>query len=1489
MSLDIDAGRRRLTHGTEARLSEPAAALLVAVVGGPSTLVATGWTHPSLESWAAFARLEVDEPPPPDNTLVGTVLAALSHRDVATARRALAMAHTADDPVVIAVAELASARAHLHSGSHDEVEEHAYRAQHNAESIDCPGLAAMALDIRTRLDIARGLHEVAAHLAVEAVAEARAQGYAVAAATRTTLAQVFLARGQLRRATDELSASARWWRRAGMLRHAFADTVRLTETHRSLDEPARALAALRALPTRQAVRWAQVEIGIATGEALADLGRFRAALQQFDRALNHATEASMSSRAMAGLRRCATVLGEEPSTPIPAPPDNPEDADRSTLDLHLAILAAGEPGPSPSAIQARAERLGDRVLATRAAGLGIALDWDEGQTDSATLSAVQQLSEATGSPRCRRRTTRQAAVLQIRSGDGVETATILQRHAERALERGDTYDEAYCRYWSARALASSQPDMAGVETVMASGLAQAHGYTRLSARASTLARLLGSTTETELEALSDDASAEDRVLHHAAELATSGDVNATTLGDVDAAMAATAPHERSHLSSLVGRAYDHVGLSTAHTGTGPPVVFILATKEVWHRGTCLSLSRSGLTFRLLHLIAGQGHDLDREALFEAVWEQPYRLPSSKNSLFVSISRLRKRMERLGLELVARDDGGYHLDGDPTVLESATPVDAPKSPSVAGGITRPTTAEVRVTNLAPHPAPLIGHATVLNEIEAVLDNGVRLLTLSGPGGIGKSRLARRVALARLRHYATAGGVWHCDLTDVEDRSGLARCVAAALSTDGPVDTRDAVDQLGRILASRGPILLILDSAEQLLEAVREALGTWLHAAPSAVFLVTSRERLSISGERVFEVPSLSREDGTALYIDRAEAAGATVRDEDGERIGQLVQRLDGMPLAIELAAARANLLSPEQMLVRLTERFRLLASSHGHHGRHATLEATIAWSWQSLDPWERQALRQCTVFRGGFSIEAAEAVLHLTDGDGRAPWTLDVIRALRDKSLVRTYTPKLGSGGQRYALYESIRAFVDREVQDDERAACHSRHAEHFLSVASSWGGADELHRLALDRDNLTAIIRRLSPTEPHKALAALNVLRPLIVASGPLDEIVTIVNGLLKPLGQDTEGLQLAYMLRGQTHSMLGKPDKASQDLSTALELAQRIGDPVRITHTKGLVATHHKEADPDKAMAMYREVLEEYEAISNPWSEGSVRVHLATLLQWRGQMEEAAAMYESALPLFRQESRFRSYAICLGNLGTLRHQLGETASARQAFEDAIEASTLSGDRRPRATAMLNLANLMTNNGDPEQAVPLYRRALQIHTHIGAQSQRMQCLGNLGLVLLEIGHAEEARAALTEATEAAYRMRNERLGSYFQAGMAAAAQLRGAHKTAERLYDKARADAAKSAGPSLTGFIALQQATLALCSGDRTGASEHVTSARTLLTQAQDHHGLQAVAFAEEALRAWGDDARRLTVLQTARKSPTHHVRLLSALLAGGDPGPALS
>lgn len=609
----------------------------------------------------------------------------------------------------------------------------------------------------------------------------------------------------------------------------------------------------------------------------------------------------------------------------------------------------------------------------------------------------------------------------------------------------------------------------------------------------------------------------------------------------------------------------------------------------------------------------------------------------------------------------RNHGHYRLKGieEPLMLFElgdkhcgfVPPADAEKAYRVVadGELWKPA-RDIR-HNMPPEPDAFVGRSAELRALAYRLDSGARLLTLLGTGGTGKTRLARRYARAWLGEWP--GGVAFCDLSEARSVEGIFYAVASALGV--PLGKDDPVVQLGHAIAGRGRCLVILDNFEQLAAHADSTVTRWVQRAADATFVVTSREVLHVPGEQVFNVePLLIDTEGVELFIARARARWSGFEVDASSRVAvrELVGLLDGLPLAIELAAARVPVLSPLQILERLNDRFALLARARGAAARQTTLRAAIDWSWNLLVPWEQAALAQCSVFEGGFTLEAAEAVLDLASTGG-APTVLDVVQALIDKSLLRTWVrplqDRLDFNEPYFGMYVSIREFAQAKldaISPPARDVAEARHGAYFarfgseqaLEALDRHSGGVRRQALINDLDNLVAACRRaLGRVDTEVATATYRAAAAVLELRGPI----------AFSLGLGTEVLALASDSPVQTIATLVARARASERCGYTEEA--RVGF--------------------EQALAMARELHQ------RRW-EGHALSNLGRLKQDWGRTEEALEHHEQALAIYRDLGERGAEGLVLGNLGIVHRDQSRGSDAQKCYEAALEIHRAVGNRR---------------------------------------------------------------------------------------------------------------------------------------------------------------------------------------------------------------------
>jgi predicted ATPase/class 3 adenylate cyclase/Tfp pilus assembly protein PilF len=762
----------------------------------------------------------------------------------------------------------------------------------------------------------------------------------------------------------------------------------------------------------------------------------------------------------------------------------------------------------------------------------------------------------------------------------------------------------------------------------------------------------------------------------------------------------------------------------------------------------------------------------------------------------------------GTSLRAESHGHWRIKGIAEPLElfglgdDAAPFDPPADTARAYRVVRQGEVWLPARDI-PHSLPrerdtFVGRHDALGALTGRIEAGAALVSVLGIGGTGKTRLVTRFGWTCLGDWP--GGVWFCDLSEARDAEGIVAAVAKAL--DVPLGKDDPVVQLGHTLASRGRCLVLLDNFEQVARHAAETLGRWLDCAPDACFVVTTREVLGLPGEVVLALAPLDVDESVDLFVARAAQArlGFTLSPSDAPHVESLVRLLDGLPLAIELAAARVRVMTPETIRARMGERFELLASAGARHTRQATLRGALDWSWDLLSPDEQQALAQLAVFEGGFTLEGAEAVLVLDD-----LWPLDAVQALVDKSLVRALA------ADRFDLLVSVQVYAAEKLEGlGGTRAAEERHGRRFaafgnenaLAALKTHGGTALRQALTPDLDNLVVAVRRaIARADGAVAVPALRAAWQVLEVHGPLGLAADLAAEVvaLRDLPRDLAGH--ALLVRVHALRVLGRSEDARADCETALADFRAVGDHRMEVIALGALAgadldrARYDEARAgfdaalalavaigdlpgkalilrllgnldrtcgrnDDARARLEEAREHLRTLGDRPEEGWCLNVLGILMKDLGRLEEARAYLEAALAVARETGSRRAQAVVIGNLGDVHREQGRMEEALADYETALELHRRIGNRRLEGMVLGNMGNLRSTQGQTERALASYAAALSVQRDAGNRRSEAVVLANLGSLLLVQGRMDEALAHFEASLELGRQLGHQMLEGY---------------------------------------------------------------------------------------------------------------------------------
>ena len=677
---------------------------------------------------------------------------------------------------------------------------------------------------------------------------------------------------------------------------------------------------------------------------------------------------------------------------------------------------------------------------------------------------------------------------------------------------------------------------------------------------------------------------------------------------------------------------------------------------------------------------------------------------------------------------------------------------------------PAAAAVEVpSNLPARRSSFVGRETEVDELDKLLGSR-HLLTVVGPGGVGKTRLALEVGGHVRSRFPD--GVWVVELASVTEPSLVPGAVAQALEVREQLGALP-LEALARSLASRR-LLLVLDNCEHLVGAAAGLADAILDAAPSLTILVTSREPLRVSGETIYalsplplpardDLPpeALSSIDAVRLFCDRAEAQGLfSLTSENASAVAALCRRLDGIPLAIELAAARVRALTPSQILARLDDRFDLLSSGERTAlPRHQTLRAAVDWSHDLLGPTERALFRRLAVFAGSFSLEAATSVCD----DSAAPdqgHTVELLASLVDHSLVVSVEVK---GERRFRLLETLRAYAaERLAEAGETEEVHQRllawavaFAESFSDVLDprriTYKGAVE--QLDAENDNLRYVLGWALSADPHGALRLVAAVGRYWSIRGFVTERarwaeVALAAGPDVPVRTRTAVLHWAGVLA----NFAGEMGKARYLLEEALKGFREVGDRQGEAHTLSSLAWIANEylADHDTAETLLRQSMAIYAQDDDDhlYCEKLGRLAVNTLR--RGDAAEARRLMDGATEYNLRHADDPCPDV-LETGGQCAFLVGRCDEATDLLERALRHVRDVGMTAKVATLLRELGEVALAGGDHAEAGRRFREQLATAQELGNTRETEYALWGLARVAVRLGDAVYARSALTQA------------------------------------------------------------------------------------------------------------------------------------------------
>jgi predicted ATPase len=793
-------------------------------------------------------------------------------------------------------------------------------------------------------------------------------------------------------------------------------------------------------------------------------------------------------------------------------------------------------------------------------------------------------------------------------------------------------------------------------------------------------------------------------------------------------------------------------------------------------------------------------------------------------------------------------------------------------------------EERAFRLPPQASSFVGRDRELRELTSLL-GGTRLLTLAGAGGVGKTRLA--LELARGTAQPHTDGVAFVELASV----GVGRLVAGAVATAldiGTLPGRTPLEATVDYLAPR-KLLLVLDNCEHVLAATATLCDALLRAAPDLKIVATTREPLRIDGEVVFRVPSLAtpdpeqrleaaelvRYEAVRLLAERASAAapGFAVNADNAGDIARICFRLDGLPLALELAAARLGALGTAALAERLDDLFSLLrAGSRAAPTRQQTLLATLQWSYDLLLEEEKLLLRRVAVFTGGFELAAAEAAC--SGGPLESDAIADVLARLVEKSLVST---NQSGRERRYQLLETVRLYALERLEDaGERAAAAARHAHWALMIAEKEGDSPRLDREAA---NLRAAhqampagdalrycvallafwLRRIDLEEAHQcfddALAAAprrtELRATALLAMSAIDyRAGTLACGEAHAREAYAIAVHLGVgELQWRALQRVGEFAVSRDDATQAailLERARRLAKRHKLVAAEALSAyalgvVRWLVGDLTGAEAKLRDSVRSLRSVASAPACIQSPLNVAEMRPGDGSSRALRIVFEETLQPFMEISYEAAIAYMLTNQATIARLRGQPERAQALLDEATERFQKTGDERGQAAVLVRRAYLELSRSSRRQARDLLEEALQIRRRLGELRGVGMALQGLGLVAILEGDHELAERRLAEAREI-FRRAGDRWGLVSSLWRTADLALgRGRLRDAEAALEEAREVVGETERRGWIDVTVAMQAEVAKLQGDDTRAAALFAQAREGYAAAADAAGVAAI------------------------------------------------
>lgn len=667
----------------------------------------------------------------------------------------------------------------------------------------------------------------------------------------------------------------------------------------------------------------------------------------------------------------------------------------------------------------------------------------------------------------------------------------------------------------------------------------------------------------------------------------------------------------------------------------------------------------------------------------------------------------------------------------------------------------------LTNVRDLPSTFVGRLADCAGIANAFDEGARLVTLTGSGGVGKTRVALRLGLTLCESYSApgGGGVWMCDLTEVHDLRAICATIANVLGFSLTSGTeRENCEEVARVLGARGRILLILDNFEQLVDHAATTVHRWLESAPHLRILVTSRVPLGLAGETRWllpglELPAIDAPPDAITHAAAVELFVRRAREVRGDRtfdaeellaVADIVRRIDGVPLAIELAAARTNALSLKDLRDRLDRSLALLVKRGKSGDRHASMRQVILDSHDMLPATPRVIFAKCAVFQASFSLDAAEEILG-PDGD-----VLTSLETLVEHSLLRS---SVDDQGVRFSLYQTIREVAEEKLDGlGARSAIAERHATFFAAFAQQ---ADDTAVMA-DLENClaahhNAVERKDRVASERLALSLSRVLRTrgLLQLRFRLLEEAMQCGSTKSASNSANAALQIE---RGYARGELGDTEGALRDFNEGLAsavatedfLLQALAETRIAEFIEARGATGEARVSLGRALTAIEKAEKSRAARA---CEASIHARVGHTFRREGDLDRAEIATHQAIVLLREVGAKETLAMALYEAAAIAFFRSRYDAARAYIDEGLLLAQASGARLAEASLTSELGELLQEQGRLSEAIDTHARAVELFRDVGNLYREGSTLYYLATAYAEQGSPREAFALLARALE----------------------------------------------------------------------------------------------------------------------------------------------